>query len=282
STQEGNPRVDTVALLSTFPTQHTLSPQGSAHRSVYLEQVARKDQPTIFTETLRQRCTAQYFSKEYLMAHCQPYDTLCEAYRTYTAERPPHILFSPQIVHQAQALAEGCTNPVEIMTRIYDWIDRMPWASAIEYSVIPSIPTYVMAHQRGDCGQVSLLLISMLRSLGIPARWESGWILYPLDGETGLHDWASVYYEGIGWVPVDVSFGNLMHIEDPCVRHFFRSGIDNYRWIVNRDYGQPFVPIKQYLRSEPIDFQRGEVESTQGNLYFDQWSYDLQVSYETE
>jgi hypothetical protein len=45
--------------------------------------------------------------------------------------------------------------------------------------------------------------------------------------------------------------------------------------IVNTDYGCPLVPPKQSLRSEPADFQRGEVEIDGRNLYFDEWDYDF-------
>jgi hypothetical protein len=38
-------------------------------------------------------------------------------------------------------------------------------------------------------------------------------------------------------------------------------------------------PEKQYLRSEPNDFQRGEVEWIGGNLYFDKWDYDIKIKY---
>jgi hypothetical protein len=46
--------------------------------------------------------------------------------------------------------------------------------------------------------------------------------------------------------------------------------------IVNRDYGSPLVPPKQSLRSEPADFQRGEVEIDGRNLYFDEWDYEFE------
>lgn len=49
--------------------------------------------------------------------------------------------------------------------------------------------------------------------------------------------------------------------------------------VVNNDYGMPLHPAKRYPRSETVDFQRGEVEWRGGNLYFTQWSYDMQIEY---
>jgi len=37
--------------------------------------------------------------------------------------------------------------------------------------------------------------------------------------------------------------------------------------------------VKKFLRSEPYDFQRGEVEWKGGNLYFDKWDYDMKIEY---
>ena len=45
--------------------------------------------------------------------------------------------------------------------------------------------------------------------------------------------------------------------------------------IVNLDYGHPLTPPRKSLRSEPADFQRGEVELDGKNLYFEQWDYDF-------
>jgi hypothetical protein len=47
--------------------------------------------------------------------------------------------------------------------------------------------------------------------------------------------------------------------------------------IVNTDYGHPLDPPKQSLRSEPADFQRGEVEVDGRNLYFNEFDYDFSV-----
>ena len=126
-----------------------------------------------------------------------------------------------------------------------------------------------------------MLLITMCRCAGIPARWESGWMLHP--GDINLHDWGEAYFEGVGWVPVDVSFGRG-RVTDPLktkddVLLYYTRGLDAYRLIVNDDWGRDLYPAKIYPRSETVDFQRGEVEWQGGNLYFDKWSYDLTDKY---
>ena len=75
---------------------------------------------------------------------------------------------------------------------------------------------------------------------------------------------------------VDQSFG-IKDSEDERVKWFCLGNTDAYRWIVNDDFSCPLYPEKIYPRSETVDFQRGEVEWRGGNLYFDQWDYDLEV-----
>jgi hypothetical protein len=116
----------------------------------------------------------------------------------------------------------------------------------------------------------------MLRYKDIPVRWQSGWKVPP-DAESP-HDWCEVYYQGTGWVPLDISY-DLQNSEDPCIKDYYLSGIDSYRLIVNDGIAGPLHPQKRYLRSEPYDFQRGEVEWKGGNLYFDKWDYEMKIEY---
>ena len=122
---------------------------------------------------------------------------------------------------------------------------------------------------------MSLLYISLMRTLGVPARWESGWMLHP--GEKNLHDWAEVYFEGVGWLPVDVSFGRYTTSSDPAVQGFYSHGIDAHRFATNRGVCGALYPAKRYVRSETVDFQMGEVECSKGNLFYPGWNQTLKL-----
>ena len=122
----------------------------------------------------------------------------------------------------------------------------------------------------------NFLFISMLRYKGIPARWQSG-LMVPPDYEN-LHDWCEIYYEGAGWIPVDVYYG-LQQTKIEGLKEFYLSGIDSYRLIVNDGISGNLYPHKIFMRSEPYDFQRGEVEWKGGNLYFDKWDYNINIDY---
>lgn len=154
--------------------------------------------------------------------------------------------------------------------------ENIPWTGALEYSVMLDIPEYVLKNRRGDCGMQTFLLMSMLRYKGIPVKWQSGWMMPP--GNKNLHDWCEVYYEGTGWVPVDISFG-LQYSDSEKTKDFYITGIDSYRMIINDGVSGALFPAKKFIRSEPFDFQRGEVEWNGGNLYFDKWDYSMQINY---
>lgn len=273
--REGHARQKNINLLKSDPEKAIGAPESDLQHSVYLEKKAVKDQQTVFQIEFEVETAAQYFDLD--PEKIKLYDTQSTVYKENTKERLPQIVFTPQIKQLATRILEGETNPLLKVQKIYNWInDSVRWASALEYSTIPDIPGYVMKTHHGDCGMQTLLFMTLARSQGIPVKWQSGWMLHP--HEVNLHDWCEVYYEGVGWVPLDQSF-RLQSSSDEKIKNFYRSGIDSYRLIVNDDYSRELSPGKKYMRSEPYDFQRGELEWEGGNLYFNQWSWDMEVAY---
>lgn len=264
-----------VKLLSASQ-PYTISPRSATHSTVYMEQRAVKGQPTVFTEEFELQPYGEYHAIR--PENVRPYKTHSALYRRYTREEARHIRFTPRLRALADSLTAGITNPYLKARSIFTWINNhFPWASAREYSTIDNIPEYVVANGHGDCGQVSLLFITLCRLSGIPAHFQSGFTLHP--GHCGMHDWAEAYFEGYGWVPVDQSFGIPTYADSEAERYFFLGGIDSWRLVVNQDYGDRLYPAKQYPRSETVDFQRGEVEWSGGNLYFDQWRWSIEPEY---
>ena len=270
------PRQQDVKLIATSEPSYTIAPQECRHSTLYMEKRAVSGEPTVFSETFEYTSCGEWHDIH--PTDVLPYDTTTALYREYTAERDRHIVFSPRLRQLADKLTEGEDNPYLKAKRIFRWVnDYFPWASAREYSTIDNIPEYVLDNRHGDCGQVTLLFITLCRIAGIPAHFQSGFMMHPR--AWNLHDWAEVYFEGIGWVPVDQSFGLAPYAEKAGQPYFFLGGIDSWRMVVNQDYGMPLVPEKKYPRSETVDFQRGEVEWSGGNLYFTEWDYDMNIEY---
>jgi len=268
------PRQTDVKLLSTSDKKYTIAPVNCKHSTLYMERKQEKDKPTIFSAEYEYTSSAEWHSLK--PEDILPYNKKTSLYKEYTSERESHIRFTPRIKELAQQLVGDEKNPLLKVKRIYEWINNIPWASAREYSTLDNIPEYVLDNKHGDCGQVSLLFITLARYCGIPAKFQSGFMMHP-EGKN-MHDWAQVYFEGIGWVPVDQSFGLFPSMNED-EKYFFMTGIDSYRMIVNDDYSCSLYPRKRYPRSETVDFQRGEVEWRNGNLYFNQWNWNLDIEY---
>jgi hypothetical protein len=273
--KSNHPRQRKVKLLNTSNPEYSISPDSAIHSSLYMQEKAKKGVPTIFSISYSYESCGKYYNLE--EAKILPYNKESYEYRKYTTEQLPQINFSGEVRQLADSLTGKEDNPQEIVRKIYMWFKEcIPWAGALEYSIMPDIPAYVLRNRRGDCGMQTFLFMSMLRYKGIPVRWQSGWMIPP--GAENLHDWCEVFFEGVGWVPADVSY-DLQNSGIKGIREYYLSGIDSYRMIVNDGVAGNLYPQKQYLRSEPYDFQRGEIEWKGGNLYFDKWDYDIKIEY---
>ncbi len=85
------------------------------------------------------------------------------------------------------------------------------------------------AEGQGVCVEYTHLTISMLRYLGMDARFVSG---YVNGGEWQPHAWAEVYVQDYGWLPVDSTFGEIGMLDDSHMA--FARGADQngtYDWI---------------------------------------------------
>ncbi|QOV88076.1 transglutaminase-like domain-containing protein [Humisphaera borealis] len=254
-----------VRLVSSSPAVAFVAPTATPQRSVYLEHRVRSaDEPVRFAATMA-FTTSAYCP---LLAKTSARDDRpTEADLT---ERRPHVVFS-QPIRAATADAVGAERePLERARRIFRWVcANIAYNAEEDYGIVPSLVERAISRRRGDCGVQALLFIAMCRCAGVPARWQSGWQTQRV--RWNMHDWCECYVEPCGWIPVDPSYG-LRASDDLRIREFFFGGMDAYRLIVNVDYGRPLVPAKPSLRSEPLDFQRGEIEIDGNNLYFDQWN----------
>ena len=263
---------ESIRFIESSPAKAVLAPESTLQRTAYVEQKAVAGKPTRFSVTYELTIYGQY--------HAIDADKVVRAKITpelapFVAERPPHIVFNDAIRKFSHEVVGAETNPYRVAQKLFAAVDRIPWAGAREYSTISDISEYALHAGHADCGQQTLLLMTLLRLNGIPARWQSGWVYS--DGEyNNMHDWGWLYLAPYGWVPMDVTFGRLQS-GDPAIDSFYLGGLDAYRIAFNDDYGQPLFPPKQHFRSETVDLQRGEVEWRGGNLYFNQWDYEFKA-----
>jgi transglutaminase-like putative cysteine protease len=104
--------------------------------------------------------------------------------------------------------------------------------------------------KRGNCTDFHSLLIGMMRSSGIPARFEIG---FPLpEGKTegeisGYHCWAEFYLDGVGWIPVDASEAK----KNPAKHDYFFGANDDNR--VFFTYGRD-IQLSTDQKGDPLNY----------------------------
>jgi transglutaminase-like putative cysteine protease len=70
-------------------------------------------------------------------------------------------------------------------------------------------PGETLQERRGTCRDFAVLMMEAVRSLGLPARFVSGYLYVPSRDRKGLHGggsthgWVQVYLPGAGWVDFD-------------------------------------------------------------------------------
>ena len=275
-----------VKLISASPDEPKIAPIGmkngkilpNAQRTAYFEKrIDDPAKPNVF-EIVFEYVSYAYYPK-LRDEDAKPLPAGFD--RSWLSERSPQILFTPELKQTVAQIVGGETNPLAKARKIFHYVDsNIRYCAEEEYCLIPSLSTKGFSSKKGDCGIQATTFITLCRAAGIPARWQSGWETKPVNWN--MHDWAEFYVEPWGWLPADPSspgYG-VQKSDREDVREFYFGHQDSYRLIVNLDYGSPLVPAKQSPRSEPADFQRGEVELDGRNLYFNEWEYDIQFQWD--
>ncbi|MEM3833123.1 MAG: transglutaminase-like domain-containing protein [Thermoprotei archaeon] len=111
------------------------------------------------------------------------------------------------------------SNVLDTVLKYSSWIDENILYPVSPPHLEPWNSASVLKYKEGDCDDRSILLISMLRSVGIPAYLQIGSIymngnnstenfnsLYYELINTGWHGWAMVYIPPWGFLPVDLTY----------------------------------------------------------------------------
>ncbi|MDP3917052.1 MAG: transglutaminase-like domain-containing protein [Nanoarchaeota archaeon] len=107
--------------------------------------------------------------------------------------------------------------------------------------------SWVLENGEGVCDELTNLFISLLRSIGVPARFVSGMVYSNVNYEWGTHGWAEVYFPGKGWVPFDVTFGEYGWLDPSHIK--LKTDVDS---------GSPTA--KYSWKSSGIDIDIGQLD----------------------
>ncbi|HLP79159.1 MAG TPA: transglutaminase domain-containing protein [Acidobacteriota bacterium] len=127
------------------------------------------------------------------------------------------IDINPAIKSRAQSLAQNKDDVYDVAFTVADWITKN-----IEYDLnsitadASQKASWVYEKRQGVCDELSTLFISMMRSLGIPARFVSG-ISYTnselFTQSWNAHAWAEIYVPEFGWIPFDLTYKQFGYID---------------------------------------------------------------------
>ncbi|MGA2811885.1 MAG: transglutaminase-like domain-containing protein [Candidatus Acidiferrum sp.] len=132
------------------------------------------------------------------------------------------------IAQLAEDQTAGARTPIEKARRIYDYVVTTMHYDKSGEGWGRGDAIWACDSKRGNCTDFHSLLIAMMRSAGIPARFEIG---FPLpEGKTegdipGYHCWAEFFIDGIGWIPVDASEAS----KNPAKKDYFFGTLDANR-----------------------------------------------------
>ena len=270
-----------IEIINATPEPSNIDDPKSIIRSVYFEQTSPEKEPPTFT--LHYEFTRYGICPEVDPEKVTEYKNM-DIYTKFTSEEKPNIVFTPEIAELTKKIIGEETNPYLKGKIIYNWISEyIVYSYAREYSTLLNIPEYVLENRYGDCGQLGLLFITMCRSAGVPAAWQSGWECMGKES-WGLHDWTSIYIEPYGWIPVDPFMGvwaehesTLPDEDREIIKEFYYGNMDPWRLEANAANNAQLKPEKIDFRSETVDFQRGEIEAGGENLFFGQLRRNMKV-----
>lgn len=192
-------------------------------------------------------------------------------------EQPPHIVFTPFIRALSQELTAGIEDPLLKARAFYDFITlNMHYTYMPSYIVLENMAENCALSHTGDCGIFALLFLTLCRSAGIPAQWQSGLTAEP--DFIGGHDWVRFYVEPYGWIYADPSYGTgAVRAGKEERRQFYFGNLDPYRMVANSVFCENFTVPKEQWRADPYDNQLGEIESSERGYLFDEYERKKEI-----
>ena len=155
---------------------------------------------------------------------------------------------NPKIIAKAAELAEGEDDVFTVAFNLANWVgENVKYDLNTLTASVSQKASWVLENKEGVCDELTNLFISMVRSLGIPAKFVSGMAYTNTNGAWGPHAWAEVYFPNKGWVPFDITYGQFGWI-DPT----------HLKLMESLDSGDPSV--KFAWKSYNVDFKADEIK----------------------
>lgn len=120
-----------------------------------------------------------------------------------------------KIKTQTESIIQGENEQFTVAFKIGNWINNnINYIKTGIEKVEPATSTLSLKY--GDCDEISILYLAMLRSVGIPSRYVSGAAFG--SSNFSFHAWVEIYFENVGWVPFDATFSQYGYLDQSHIK----------------------------------------------------------------
>ncbi len=127
--------------------------------------------------------------------------------KQYTVDGTRYRMDDPVLKAAVKKAIGDEERPYWIARKAFDWV-----IDKLEYQMVGGwdVPATLIKRGTGSCSEYAFLYIAMVRSAGLPARYEAGTAMRGDEAsvDEAYHRWVEVYLPNYGWVPVDPSRGD--------------------------------------------------------------------------
>lgn len=139
--------------------------------------------------------------------------------------RQEYFASMPEMTEAIKPLSDKGSGPLQLARDLTSFIyDNFKYQKGI--TTIETTPDEIWKIKSGVCQDFAHILLVMLRSRNIPARYVSGYICPNkpgMRGEGATHAWAEAYIPGMGWIgfdPTNNCIVNEMHVRLAVGKNF--------------------------------------------------------------
>ena len=127
---------------------------------------------------------------------------------------PPDI--DRRVLAKAHEIGRGLTTPTEKIDAAVRFLLRNnQYSLTTDAGAGEPISNFILQRKSAHCEYFASAAVILLRSMGVPTRYVSGYFAHESDGkgwtlvrQRDAHAWAESWVDGAGWVTVDATPGN--------------------------------------------------------------------------
>ena len=131
---------------------------------------------------------------------------------------------SPKVRYLVAKVTEGLSDDLNTAKAMFRYIVKN---FSYKYPVSKrGVENLNLAKLEGDCAEYSSLFVTMCRIADIPARNQTGFVIFLEENEVSEHAWAQVNLKGIGWVDMDTQYASFEENADKGMKLYFAKRSD--------------------------------------------------------